>query len=152
MVARDARDEQCDEMGGTGSDPDVHRIEWRIARAAGVADAERAAQAFDRPLDLELGPLVQAGVTDLAAQSSLASVDGDAVISAIKPAERGGGVILRTLLMPGPAQVQLGPLLAGRQLGVVDLAERDLANPVPQGNQLSLDRTTYGAIAGFRLR
>jgi hypothetical protein len=152
MAARDARNELCDVMGGTGTDPDAHRIEWRIARASSVADAERAAQAFDRPLDLELGPLDQATATDLAPQASLASVDGDAVISAIKPAERGSGIILRALLMPGPAQVQLGSGLAGRQVSAVDLAERDLANVVPQGSPLAIDRSAYGEIAGFRLR
>lgn len=157
MAARDARNEQCDVMGGTGTDTAAHRVEWRIARAASAADAERAAQAFDRPLDLELGPTAAGGggTTDLPAQGSLASVDGDAVISAIKPAERGDGVVLRVLLMPGPAQVHLAGPLAGRQASAVDLAERDLATPagVPvTGDTVALDRGTFGAIAGVRLR
>jgi len=152
MAARDARNEQCDVMGGTGSDPDAHRIEWRIARAASVADAERAAQAYDRPLDLELGSTGQAAMTDLSTQASLASIDGEAVISAIKHADRGDGVILRVLLMPGPAQVHLTSSLAGRQASVVDLAERDVATPVTPGDTLALDAAIYGAIASVRLR
>jgi hypothetical protein len=152
MAARDARSEQCDVMGGTGSDPDPHRIEWRIARAASVADAERAAQAYDRPLDLEPGSIEQASTTDLAPQASLASIDGEAVISAVKPADRGVGVILRVLLMPGPAQVHLASSLAGRQVSVVDLAERDLPTPVGTGNTIPLDAAVYGAIASLRLR
>jgi hypothetical protein len=151
MAARDARSEQCDVMGGTGSDPDQHRIEWRIARAASVADAERAAQAFDRPLDLELGPTLQATTTDLPAQASLASIDGEAVISAIKPADRGDGVILRVLLMPGPAALHLSSL-AGKQVSVVDLAERDLPTPVSTGDAIPLDPAVYGPIVTLRLR
>jgi hypothetical protein len=152
MAARDARSEQCDVMGGTGSDPDAHRIEWRIARAASVADAERAAQAYDRPIDLELGSTQQASTTDLPTQASLASVDGEAVISAIKPADRGAGVILRVLLMPGPAEIHLASSLAGRQVSVVDLAERDLPTPVTPGDTVALDPAVYGAIANLRLR
>jgi alpha-mannosidase len=152
MAARDARNEQCDVMGGTGTDPDSHRIEWRITRAASVADAERAAQAYDRPIDLVLGSIQQASTTDLPAQASLASVDGQAVISAIKPADRGPGVIVRVLLMPGPAEVQLASSLAGRQVNVVDLAERDLPTPVSSGNTIALDPAVYGPIASLRLR
>ena len=152
MAARDARNEQCDVMGGTGTDPDAHRIEWRIARAASVADAERAAQAYDRPLDLELGPTQPGSTSDLPTQASLASVDGEAVISAIKPADRGDGVILRVLLMPGPAQVHLASSLAGRQVSVVDLAERDLPTPVTTADTIPLTPAVYGSIVGLRLR
>jgi len=152
MTARDARNEQCDVMGGTGSDPGQHRVEWRIVRAAAPVDAERSAQAYDRPLDLLFEWPTQAATTDLPAQTSLASVDGDAVLSAIKPADRGGGVVLRALLMPGPGTINLSPSLAGRQLGVVDLAERDGASLGTAGTSIPLDPATYGAIAGFRLQ
>lgn len=152
MAARDARTEQCDLMGGTGSDPGLHRIEWRLERAATVADAERAAQAFDRPLDLLFEWPTQAATTDLAPQVSLASIEGDAVISAIKPADRGAGVVLRALLLPGPATVSLSQMLAGRQLTVVDLAERDGAPLGAAGPTLALDTATYGSIPGFRLQ
>jgi hypothetical protein len=152
MAARDARNEQCDVMGGTGSDPSAHRIEWRIARAGSAAEAERAAQSFDRPLELVFDAPSQAGATDLAAQTSLASIDGDAVISAIKPADRGAGVILRVLLMPGPGQVHLGAGLAGRQLGTVDLAERDTGDLGVAPDTFTVDAVTRGTIASFRLQ
>jgi hypothetical protein len=151
MTARDARTEQCDVMGGTGSDPGQHRIEWRIERVVAAADAERAAQSFDRPLDLLFEWPLQAATTDLPAQSSLASADGDAVLSAIKPADRGGGVVLRALLMPGPGTLTLSPSLAGRQLTVVDLAERNGTSLGTAGTSVALDPATYGGIAGFRL-
>ena len=140
MAARDARNEQCDVMGGTGTDTDAHRIEWRIVRAVSAADAERAAQAYDRPLDLELlASAQQASPTDLPAQASLASIDGEGVISAIKPADRGDGVIVRVLLQPGPAELHLTSSLAGRQVNAVDLAERDLSTPVVSGDTIPLD-------------
>jgi hypothetical protein len=152
MAARDARSEHCDVMGGTGSDPGPHRIEWRIERAASVAEAERAAQAFDRPLALELVGTQQAATTDLARQSSLVSVDGDGVVSALSPAERGDGAVLRVLLLPGPAQVHLSPAFVGKQLGVVDLGERDGKALGVATDTLALDPATYGSVAAFRLR
>ena len=152
MAARDARSEQCDVMGGTGSDTGVHRIEWRVAAAAAIADAERAAQAYGRPVDLMLVGLAQATTTDLPQQESLASVDGDAVVSAIKPAERGEGVVVRTLLMPGPGQLHLSAAFVGKQASVVDLAERDTRALGAAGETISLGPPTFGSIAGVRLR
>ena len=152
MAARDARSEQCDVMGGTGSDTSAHRIEWRIVPAATIADAERAAQAFGRPVDLLLVGLAQATSTDLPAQLSLASVDGEAVVSAIKPADRGDGVVIRTLLMPGPGQLHLSPGLASRQASVVDLAERDTQPLGVAGGTITLGPPSFGSIAGLRLR
>jgi hypothetical protein len=125
MAARNAQDEQCDVMGGVGTDPGLHRIEWEIEPVTTTARAELVGQAFNRPLDLVLVGTGQAGTLDFPFQQSLLSVEGDGVISALKPAERGDGVILRALLMPGPAIVHLSPLFRGRKANFVDLAERD---------------------------
>jgi len=76
-------------------------------RRRSVADAERAAQAYDRPIDLELGSTPAGEHHRLFPRKRrLASVDGEAVISAINP-RTGAGVILRVLLMPGPAEIHL---------------------------------------------
>jgi len=153
MAARDARTESCDVMGGTGSDPGVHRVEWRIAAARGPAGAERAAQSFDRPLDAYFDWPSAAVASDLPARASLVTIDGDAVVTAIKPAERGDGVIVRALLLaPTPATLTLGSPLAGRSISLVDLAERDQPTQGALASPLTLDRDAYGSIASFRLR
>ena len=107
-----------------GSDPGIHRIEWRIERVASPAQAEILAQAFNRPIDLEILGTGQAATTDLAPEASLLGVSGDGVVSTLKPATRGTGVILRMLPMPGPVHVTLGPALTGKTMTLVDLAER----------------------------
>ena len=151
MVVRDARNEQCDIEGGTGSDPDSHRIEWFVERAASPADAARAAQAWNRPV-----VLAAAGASDADAdrplEESLISIDGDGVISALKPAERGDGVIVRVLLEPGPATLHLSPLLAGRTQMRTDAVERDLDVIGPPAATITLDRSRFGSIATLRLR
>jgi hypothetical protein len=151
MVARDARSEQCDIMGGTGSDTGSHRIEWRMVTATTPAAAEVAAQAFARPLDALLVGTAQGSSASLAPSASLASVSGEAVLSAIKPAERGAGVIVRALLLPGPGQLQLGSSLAGAKLELVDLAERDVQSLGTAGATVRLDPAGTGSIVGLRL-
>ena len=152
MAVRDARTEQCDVEGGTGSDTATHRIEWLIAPASTPLLAEQAAQAFDRPIDLEVVPLAQATKLDLPPASSLLSVSGAGVVSAFKPADRGGGVILRALLTPGPVTVTLPASLVGTHITQVDLAERDGAARGVAGATIVLDQATYGSIASVRLQ
>ncbi len=152
MAVRDARQEQCDLTGGTGTDTATHRIEWRIVRAATPLDAERAAQAYDRPVDLVPVALRPTTGSPLPSQLSLASVEGGGIISAIKPAERGSaGVLVRTRLLAGRATVHLGAPLAGRKASYVDLAERDEGKSWSEGSTLSLDPASHGSIATVRL-
>lgn len=152
MAVRDARQEQCDITGGTGSDTGTHRIEWRIVRAPGAIDAELASQEFDRPVDLMPAGATQTRSPSLPPQASLASIDGGGVISAIKASERGTpGIIVRARLLAGPAQLHLGPALADKRATLVDLAERDLPGVVPAGDTIALDPTKGGVIAGIRL-
>lgn len=89
---------------------------------------------------------------ELPGESSLAGLGGDGVLSALKPADRGEGVILRALLMPGPVTVHLSPLLAGRHAYRVDVAERDLEDLGMVTDTLVLDRGRFGSIASVRLR
>ncbi len=160
MAMRWAPQEQCDIEGGTGNDPDVHRIEWRLASAASPAAAARAAQSFNRPI--QFLRTTAAGSGALAAEGSLASIDGDAIISALKPAERGQGVIIRALLLPGPATIHF-PSNGSAGLSTLartrtDAVERDLAAIGDGGNgddgggsTLTLDAATFGSIATVRL-
>jgi alpha-mannosidase len=115
------------------------------------AAAEVAAQAFARPLDALLVGTAQGSSASLAPSASLASVSGEAVLSAIKPAERGAGVIVRALLLPGPGQLQLGSSLAGAKLELVDLAERDVQSLGTAGATVRLDPAGTGSIVGLRL-
>jgi hypothetical protein len=151
MVARDARAEQCDVEGGTGTDTGTHRIEWRIEPAASAAQAEQAAQAYNRPLDLEVVPLDQGSTLDLPRQVSLLGVSGEGIVSALKPADRGSGVILRALLLPGPVTVTLPASLVGKTVTRVDVAERDGMSLGAAGKTIVFDQATYGAIASVRL-
>jgi hypothetical protein len=152
MAVRDVRAEECDIEGGTGSDPGTHRIEWRIERAATTAAAARAALAFNRPLTVLPVAAASVAAPDLPAERSLASLDGEGVLTAAKPAERGEGIILRALLVPGPATLHLPPQLANRQLVRVDALERDLEALGAAGDTVVLDPARYGALATVRLR
>jgi hypothetical protein len=151
MVARWAPMEQCDVEGGTGDDPGVHRIDWRIERA-GDPQAEIDAQSFNRPITFDTVPLDQATTLDLATQTSLLGVSGNGIVSTLKPADRGGGVILRVLPMNGPVHVALPPSLAQTQATLVDLAERDGKVIGQAGASMDFDRATYGAIVSIRLQ
>ncbi len=152
MSARDARVEQCDYEGGTGSDPDTHRFEWFVTQAASPADAELAAQAFNRPLSaVALSGNPDPGAS-LPPEQSLVSVQGAGVISALKPAERGQGIILRALLLPGPLTVTIPSAWAQRELVRTDAVERDIADLGTAGTSFVLDRDHFGAIATVRLR
>jgi Glycosyl hydrolases family 38 N-terminal domain/Alpha mannosidase middle domain len=143
--------EQCDVLGGTGSDPNPHRFEWRIEAAPTPAAAETAAQLFNRPIIALLAGSTAAATQDLPIEQSLAQVSGDGILSALKPAERGGGVIVRALLEPGPVSITLAPLYKG-QLVHTDSSERDLNVIGPFANPIALDRDSFGAIATVRLR
>jgi hypothetical protein len=149
LAMRWAPSEQCDIEGGMGNDPDTHRIEWMVTAAATPAAAARRAQSFNRP---PAWLRAQGGDGTLPAQGSLASIDGEGLISAIKPAERGGGVIVRALLLPGPATLHLSPLLPASQLTRTDALERDLAPLERVSDSLTLERETSGAIATLRLQ
>ena len=142
LAMRWAPSEQCDIEGGMGDDPGVHRFEWMLTSAATPAKAARAAQRFNRPVEWIAAA---GGDGSLPAQGSLASLDGEGVITAIKPAERGEGVIVRALLLPGP--VTLTTNLPHATIRRTDALERDLASVAG----LTLDRDSFGAIATLRL-
>jgi len=152
MAARNAQSEQCDIEGGTGTDPGTHRIEWRLEHTASAAQSEISAQAFNRPLTLMPESMLTRAITDLPAEESLAQISGEALVSAIKPAERGEGIILRVLLEPGPAQVLLAPALANTSVTLSDLAERDQRALGTAGSAIGLDRSLAGSIVTLRLR
>jgi len=147
LAARNVLAEQCDFEGPSteNADADVHRIEWKLAAAAAPADAERAAQAWNRPA--RVFAVTTIGDGTLPSEAALLRIDGAAVVSALKPAERGEGVIVRAQLMPGPAQIRFSPLLPG-QIELVDAMERDL-RPLPS---LSLRREDVGVLPSVRLR
>ncbi|HVV87157.1 MAG TPA: hypothetical protein VHE35_29155, partial [Kofleriaceae bacterium] len=155
MVARDARQEGCDVEGGTGTDTGVHRIEWRLVRAPDDAAADRQAQAFDRPLSIIATGAAPAGAGDLPAAGTLLSVvDGDGLVSAFKPADRGAGLVLR-VLGRAPSRVRIDPLVplaAAPTATAVDLAERDLDGAVPLTDRtVSFDPSQRGSIETVRL-
>ena len=152
MAVRDARSEQCDVEGGVGSDTGKHRIEWRIERAANVASSARAAQAFNRPITLSVVGVEQAATLDLEQEASLLQAEGEGVVTALKPATRGGGVIIRAVLTPGPLTLHLPPALAKRTLTIVDAVERDKTTLGPAGATVVLDAAVYGSIATLRLQ
>jgi hypothetical protein len=74
------------------------------------------------------------------------------VVSALKPAERGNGVILRSLLMPGPVTVHLSPLFRGRRIDFVDLAERDGKALGVTGESVTFSPGSSPSIASVRLQ
>lgn len=156
MAARNVWQEKCDLMGGWGTDKAMHRLEWRIAPAKSAAEAEKAAQAFNRPLRAFVAdPSAPTSPVQLS-DHSIATIEGDGVISTIKPAERGGGVMIRVLLFSElTVNVKLGPTLSGRDLIAVDAAERDL--PGAQAfsawqDEFSMTAGNQGVIAGFRVK
>ena len=67
-------------------------------------------------------------------------------------ADRGGGLILRALLMPGPVTVSLSPLLSDRTRTRADALERDIVPMGGVGGPLTLDQGAFGGIATVRLR
>jgi hypothetical protein len=149
MAVRDARGEQCDIEGGFGSDTGTHRIAWKLTAAATPAAAARAAQAWNRPV---AWVRADGGDGSLPPQGSLLTVEGDGLVSALKPADRGGGVIVRALLLPGPVTLHLPPALAARARTRTDALERDLAPLDGSGEMLTLDAATFGSIATVRLK
>jgi hypothetical protein len=78
-------------------------------------------------------------------------VSGDGVLSALKPADRGGGVVVRALLEPGPVTIKLAPFYRG-QLIHIDSSERDLNALGALANPIVLNRDSFGAIATVRVR
>ncbi|HZS41909.1 MAG TPA: hypothetical protein VFF06_34000 [Polyangia bacterium] len=143
--------EQCDVLGGTGSDAGAERFEWRIEAAGTAALAEAAAQRFNRPLIVLATDGSAFGTQDLAAEQSLAEVSGDGVLSALKPADRGGGVVVRALLEPGPVTIKMAPFYKG-QLIHIDSSERDLNALAATPDSIVFDRDSFGAIATVRVR
>ena len=148
IAARDARQEQCDIEGGTGTDTTTHRIEWRIVRAADAISAALAAQVFDRPLELVSVPVAPA-FGGLAASGSVISIGGGGVITAVKPADRGPGVIVRVQLVAGGATLALPPTLPHGTITVTDLAERD-GDRLPAHDTVGLD-PAGGSLRTLRL-
>jgi hypothetical protein len=150
MAARDARMEACGILGGSGSDPGSHRIEWRLARADTPLDAARAAVALNRPLTLAAAGQRSAGPA-FPVEVSLAQLSGSGIVSTLKLADRGQGTVVRVLLF-GPARLQLAPLIAGSQLVPVDAVEHDLGPGAARTDSLSLAPDQAGSIATIRLR
>jgi hypothetical protein len=152
LAVRDSESDECGFEGVMGSDVGAHRIEWRIEGAPTPMDAMRAGQAFGRPIqgvNIDLG--TRAPIT-LDAEGQIASVSGDGVLTALKPALRGGGVIVRGFLSPGPLQVKLAPFFGDRTIVRADAAERDLETIGPMRGAVVLDKERFGAIATARLR
>jgi hypothetical protein len=151
MAVRDARQESCDNEGGTGSDTLSHRIEWRIVRATSAGAAEREAQAFDRPLQLLAVPLAATGNAIASAGTLLSIEAGDGMVSALKPADRGAGIIVR-VVGPGQTSVRVSPAVASNpQATRVDLVERDLGPAALAAGVIVFDATRDGSIASVRL-
>jgi hypothetical protein len=152
MAVRDARAERCDVEGGTGTDTDPHRIEWRLQPATSPADAARAAQAFNRPLAvMAVAGGVASGAT-LPLQGQLISADGDGLITALKPATRGTGLIVRALLLGSSLTLSAGPTLATLTWTATDLAERPPAVAAAGGSwPIALSRADHGALVTLRL-
>ena len=150
MVARWAPAEQCDVEGGSGDDSGIHRIEWRLGRVASDAQAEIEAQSFNRPVVLEPVPLDQSTTLDLLPETSLLGVSGDGIVSTLKPADRGGGVIIRVLPMNGPVHVTFPASLVGTEMTTVDLAERDQNVLGPTQAAMDFTRASNGSIASVR--
>jgi alpha-mannosidase len=119
-----------------------------VTAAATPAKAARAAQRFNRPVEWMAAA---GGDGSLAAMGSLVSLDGEGVITALKPAERGEGVIVRALLLPGPAT--LTTMLPHTSITKTDALERDLSAIEQQGpgTSFALDHEGFGAIATVRL-
>jgi hypothetical protein len=116
MAARNVKREKCDVMGGEGTDPGVHELEWRIVPAQSPDEARFVAQTFNKPLAAVVVKSLGTGAGPLAGQ--LMPSDIGSHVSAMKPATRGAGVILRTdadFSAPGLVQV--------------DAAERTTAHP-----------------------
>lgn len=153
MAARDSRRDACELQGGYGTDIGVHRIEWRIDRATSVAAAAAAAQGFNRPLEVEPIALPSSAARPpLPAAMSLLQVNGDGIVSALKPADRGQGVIVRALLLPGPLTVHLPDAWVGKTLVRVDATERDRQVLGRAGATLRFDAAQDGSIPSVRLR
>ena len=84
---------------------------------------------------------------DLSNTGSLASCEGEGIITAVKPALRGEGTIVRALV-DGVMTLHLPP---GHQVMRCDASERDLA-PIGQSGDLTLDRAKDGSIVTLRVR
>lgn len=151
MAARNAQKEQCDVMGGQGSDDGPHTLELRITTAKTPAEAELKAQEFNRPVVIRGVELQPTGTPDLPAAGSLLEVSGAGVVSALKPADRGEGMILRVLQQPGPVKVKLLGPLAGRTVTRVDLAEREIGDVQVVGDLIDFGQFK-DAIVSVRLR
>jgi hypothetical protein len=157
MTVRNAAPEQCDVEGGTGTDPDSHRIEWHLLHAPEPADAAQAAQAVNRPLLLvPMAPdATPAPTPDLPASGSLLGIDPSdrGIVLSLKPAERGDAraIIVRALLLPGPLTLQLPSALVGRPIKRVDALERELDDLGITKETVTLDRERFGAIATVKI-
>lgn len=147
MAARDARQEACDLEGGSGSDSGTHRIEWRIVPAADAVAAAIAAQAFDRPIELSAVTGVGSG---LPPSGGLITVDGG-LVSAIKPADRGVGNVVRVVALGGMVTIHMSTWLSHATATAVDLAERNLGALAVRGDDLVFDPAA-GSIASVRLQ
>ncbi len=148
LAARDARQEQCDMEGGTGTDTGAHRIEWRFQTEAEPGDEEIAAQQFDRPLDAHVVTTAPSTPQDLPEAAGVAGAGMQGVVTALKPAERGAGAILRVQVQ-GATTVDLpaGTTTATR----TDLVERDIAPLTVTDGTVTLDPAD-GALQTIRVQ
>ncbi|MBS2021790.1 MAG: hypothetical protein JST92_05230 [Deltaproteobacteria bacterium] len=151
LTARDARAEVCDAEGGSGSDPLPHRTEWRLVAAASPSEAERAAQRFNRPL--EAWQVAASGDGTQPLEQSLVQVEDNAALLALKPADRGDGLILRVEAMPGPVVLHFAKVLQGKLFIADDALERDQLLLGAVQDPIEIDRDQSGsAVFTFRIR
>ena len=156
MAVRDAEQEQCDAEGGKGTDLDVHRIEWRLVAPDNPARLMWAAQSFGHPIRIDSVNLTTTEHSTIAAAGSMAEFldTFSGVITAIKPATRGDGVIVRVLLS-GLSDLWLpfGSPLLNRHWARADLAERDLEDlGVNTARMIPLDPMKLGSLVTLRLK
>jgi hypothetical protein len=151
LAVRDSRENACEFQAVTGSDSASHRIEWRLVLADSALAAARAAQTFNRPVTIVRADTSMPNGTQLAAEGSLASIDGAALISAIKPALRGEGVIVRAQRFDGDATLHLGaPLDLLARAFHTDAVERNLEPLASAGAMIPLGRE-LGVLPTVRL-
>jgi hypothetical protein len=82
-------------------------------------------------------PLAPSGGA-LATSGSVISISGGGIVSTVKPADRGQGVIVRVQLVTSAATLALPPTLPHSTITMTDLAERDLG-ALPTSATIGLD-------------
>jgi hypothetical protein len=85
-------------------------------------------------------------------QGQLVTADGDGLITALKPATRGSGLILRALLLGPSLTLNAGPPLATLSWTPTDLAERQPPGATTAGSwPIALSRADHRTLVTLRL-